>query len=669
MKLKSDFGLIIPLTHDCKIHNDTQKFASLFLECPLKHSSQLSGSPLLENDSPLLACLELKQTQRRKVGIHQNENHTYLLIKCDIPFIIGKVKLWLFKGGIGFITINVGTDVMDDSALLDLVSRLSDVKTKYAIKYDRAVARGEFETVNTSIRKILDHICNLPEGDEIKPFDSTYKRAMCLFYGFGYVENNDELLYFLEMLRRQNTSNRKVPFGLQSDHCFNTFEYITCAISESVLAVIGDVKSAGEENEYFLTNNGGLRQSIFSNYLPVYLNCLSISLRLQKLQKDFHLYDISALKLCPKDAVCELHDIMNTPLHDLTSEYHINELFKTYLCDRALGISEKLQKLSGDGNRQYIEEIYNRVRMIDERTERMEKQLSVVANFVENDLSEWLCTAKSGLKRATSDEENEIVVSDFIAFSSDYINNNVSASNDFIDQEESYLQDLFGNTWNQMCQTSKISLMSAGVLWRSCSHIKKVDFDFSGICISATSALEAELKQVFFIGFQKYMETAYGKPDKNKWEKTFEQWPEKLLSWNRIDYEKKVKTGKLPFLDLQKTFTMGMVPFFMGRSDWKSSEVQNQLLHSRMEEYLGTVVRDEYQKTPLLSFYQEGDPTCFVQRCENVRNDYRNPAAHTNVLSKECADACYRTVVGRRETEEFTSGVTGLIMSLYGYLK
>lgn len=669
MKLESAFEIILPLIHNCKAHSDMQKFYQVFSECPLKHSSQLSGSPLLGAGSPLLACLELKQSQRRKVQLHQNENHKYLLKKLDIPFTIGKVKLWLYKGGIGFVTIDAGTGPIDDSTLLDLISKLSDVKTKPVIIYEQGLEKGTFETINTSIRQIIEYICSIQKEIEIRPLDITCKKAMCLFYGFGSIENHNELLYFLEMLCRQNASNRMVSHGLQSDHCYKPFAYISCAVSENVLAIIGDVKSAGEKNMYFLTDHGGLRQSIFSNYLPVYLNCLSINLRLQQLQNNFGIYDVSALKSCPADAVLELHDIMNTPLHGLTNEHHINELFQIYLCNNALGISEKLQKLSGDEIRQYIEDIHNKVTMIDARTERMEKQLSIVADFVENDLNQWLYSAKTRLKYTANAEDNDAVVSDFITVSAEHINNAVAVPGDLIDQETSYLKNLFGNAWEQMLQTSKTSLMTAGVLWRSCAHIQKVDFDFSGICISATSALEAELKQVFFIGFQRYMETTYGKPDHKKWEETFQVWPEKLLSWSRNDYEKKIKTGQRPHLELQKIFTMGMMPFFWGQPDWKSSKEQNNLLHCKMEEYLKTVVKDEYKAAPLLSFNQKNDPLCFVQRCEKVRNDYRNPAAHTNVLSRDSADKCYSAVVGKRETAEFKSGVTGLIISLYGYLK
>lgn len=411
MKIRSEFEIILPILHNCAVYSDTKKFESLFFERPLKHSPQLSGSPLLGLDSHLLSRFELRQSQRRKVGIHQNENHIYLLKMCNAYFTIGKVHLWLYKGNIGFITIGIGTDSIEHSTLLDLVSRLSNVIVKSKIMFEQPIAKGRFKTISTSIRQIMDNICNLQEEAKIKPFDSAYKKAICLFYGFGSIENDDNLLNFLEMLRRQNPSNRRVALGLQSEHCFHPFEYITCAISENVVAVVGDLKSAGEANKQFLMDNGGLRQSIFSNYLSVYLNCLSIYLRLKRLQNNFNIYDVSALRSCPDEAVCELHDIMNTPLYDLTNEWHINELFKTYLCDCALGISEKIQKLSGGENRLYIEEIYNKVINIDKRTERMEQHLNAVVNFVENDLNKWLFTAKSGLRYTLNDEDDDAIVS------------------------------------------------------------------------------------------------------------------------------------------------------------------------------------------------------------------------------------------------------------------
>src|SRR5699024_1892294 len=115
--------------------------------------------------------------------------------------------------------------------------------------------------------------------------------------------------------------------------------------------------------------------------------------------------------------------------------------------------------------------------------------------------------------------------------------------------------------------TSRTSLVSAGVLWKSCASITKDNFDFSGVCISATSALESELKRVFYTGFQNFLEDRYGKPDANNWESTFANWPEKLLSCTQYDFKRsldKYSRGHQkwkPTIEKGNSFTMGVLPF------------------------------------------------------------------------------------------------------------
>ena len=72
---------------------------------------------------------------------------------------------------------------------------------------------------------------------------------------------------------------------------------------------------------------------------------------------------------------------------------------------------------------------------------------------------------------------------------------------------------LFGERWNCLLASSQTSLVSAGALLKRCADINTPDFDFSGICICATAALEAELKRVFFDGLLEYMISSYGNPD------------------------------------------------------------------------------------------------------------------------------------------------------------
>lgn len=51
------------------------------------------------------------------------------------------------------------------------------------------------------------------------------------------------------------------------------------------------------------------------------------------------------------------------------------------------------------------------------------------------------------------------------------------------------------------------------MLWQGCAGVTMPDFDYSGICISVTTALEAELRRVFFDGFGDYLAASYGAPE------------------------------------------------------------------------------------------------------------------------------------------------------------
>jgi hypothetical protein len=304
-----------------------------------------------------------------------------------------------------------------------------------------------------------------------------------------------------------------------------------------------------------------------------------------------------------------------------------------------------------------------------EQIDKMSGQLDRLVRFVETDMQDWLFNEKRKLKQSEDELEEEQMVSGFIGESSGYINRHIQQENRLFEEEIQYLKNQFGYVWEKLLPSSKTSLVSARILWKQCSNIRKNDFDFSGVCISATSALEAELKKIFFSGFQDYMVQKYGEPDSECWQKTYEIWPERLLSKSRRDYEREVKKGKKPSLERETLFTMGMLPYLFGKYDWKAGKGQDTLIRNCMEEYLRSIMSEQYKENPLSILYCQGDKTCLVERCEQVRNDYRNPAAHVNVLSRDCAEECYLKIIGKLDAMNYTTNITGLIIMLYDYLK
>lgn len=320
----------------------------------------------------------------------------------------------------------------------------------------------------------------------------------------------------------------------------------------------------------------------------------------------------------------------------------------------------------------HVTDIHDQVSQMNGRTERMEQQLDKLVGFVETDLKSMLAVEKRKLQKATDDDA---AVAGFISTTSNYINTHIVSPDDIVEQETKHLQSLFGDNWSRLLPASRTSLISAGVLWKSCSRITKEHFDFSGVCISATSALEAELKRIFYIGFQSYLEAKYGIPDADNWETTFSNWPEKLLSTTRLEFKKAFEKyrrnsqrERKPILTKGKAFTMGVLPFMFGKADRFRDLEQEELLRTRLIEYLGSIVADSYKSNPIRAFYDPNDRNCVVERSERVRRDYRNKAAHVDVISRNQAEECYQQVIGKIDALEYASDVTGLIIDLYDKL-
>lgn len=320
-----------------------------------------------------------------------------------------------------------------------------------------------------------------------------------------------------------------------------------------------------------------------------------------------------------------------------------------------------------------LSDIQEQVAEINAGTKRMELKLDQVLKFVENDLSHYIAEAKQKLQGHAGDDDT--AVEEFVRETSSFINQTLVSPDDLVKQETQQLQLLFGQAWDRLLPSSRTSLISAGVLWKSCARITKEDFDCSGVCISATSALEAELKRVFYTGLQEYLESKYGRPDAVNWESTFDIWPEKLLSFTRYDYKKaldKFFRGEQkwkPELGKGNSFTMGVLPFLFGKPEKFSNAKQEGLLQKHLSEYLSTIVVEKYARNPIIAFWDKDDKNCFVEKSERIRKDYRNKAAHIDVVSRQQAEGCYHQVVGKIGAYEYTSGVTGLIAELYEKLK
>lgn len=325
-----------------------------------------------------------------------------------------------------------------------------------------------------------------------------------------------------------------------------------------------------------------------------------------------------------------------------------------------------------------IDLIYSTVVETNEHTKQILDNLSSLHKFIEDDLPDALRKAKKQIRVDTTamgaDLLSDEMVSTFIERMSEYINENTKSFEILIAEETNHLSSLFGQAWDKLLPTSRTALISAGVLWKSCAKIKdEKEFDFSGICISATSALENELKRYFYVGFQRYLEKNYGSPSNEKWEETFRNWPEVVLSTTKYKYIQALKNPskyKKPILDVGKNFTLGSLPFLLGV--WRGRNVshdQFSLLLDRMDEYLQTIVKDSYQQNARIAFIGNGMDDSFVNKCERIRREYRNKAAHIDVVTRRQAEGCYHAVIGKIDVYNYTAKGTGALLELFSILK
>lgn len=595
---------------------------------------QLDGKPILdEKISPLDSVYELCQAARRMIGLHGNEGHKYTLVKGGTEFQIGKLKLCLFKSGIGFVTVHVNAAEMSKDEVLDLISDLCNIQQKTKISFTQSTGRDSFETRVFSLKDVIAKLFELI-GEEcyVQNEGITYKKAYCLFYGTGSASTDDEICNFLEMLRNQNKSNRIVA-EYNSTAILRHFKYITWAVSERVLGAFCDLGVAGKENEKFLTAPGGLIQSVFTNYLLLYLNVLSSKLKLDTLERKYNLFEPLANNQWTDETCEEISMYLNTPIVELSNEPHINRLFDDYLYDKALGLKDKHTSLCDGCNAADLRSVKKDVEEVKGAVVRIEQQLADIKSSISNLVSQRKAEYSSQWDCAPEILEQQR--SEFVNRVAEDIAKIAYNSSSTVNAEENKLKNIFGEYWDRLDAFTRKALVSARVFLANSDSIALGGLDYSGVCISACSALEQELKLRFFIGYKEYL--------KGKFRNDYSKWPSSMRY-----------TRKNGSLTENTTFTIGNMPAIFGskqRNEDTGKRFDNKNMSVTLEEkallneYLKTIMNNKGMDIQAF-FKMDSIGLSFLDRCEDVRCLYRNTAAHTESLSIETATECCRDVIG-----------------------
>ena len=271
---------------------------------------------------------------------------------------------------------------------------------------------------------------------------------------------------------------------------------------------------------------------------------------------------------------------------------------------------EILKDLNKQNNeiKKIIEKLTETVEGIDEKLDNILNQLDHVHSHTEK-----------LIKTAITEEEIDRIIhvhtTQCVENILEYQNNIVKDEN--YDKEKINLIKIFGEeSWKKLSEKSKTFLITSKFMYNHLSKLNE-NFDYSGICVLTTKALEVEIFNRFYTDFLKYLDAKY--------HEDYSKYHTALLYKN---------SKKL----LPERFTMGKIAYIFcyydGKFDTENEKVNNK------------IILMEYCKNSLFSNCNEEEITStlneYGQKIEFIKDKYRNPSAHRDEIeridAKECID-------------------------------
>lgn len=665
-------------------------FKKCFRNKKIESNYQNANSALLIDDNYKISRVELNSDIRNSIGLYQNENTLYGLCGSDIKFTIGKIRILFTKSQIAFLHLQLISEDLDENSSRRFIYSFSKINSgQPLITYQKKLSINEVKEVKKSFKEIIMNIINIQSYIPV----SLYENIIAPYFQIciiGTCDNENKLNFFDSV---QALSNRQSSRELEERKRYiGKEEYVSRFVGDRCICIFGDTEKCGQSNLQFITDKkNGLVKSATENYTTVYAFLISLYLLVMKV--DLSIQSVNYLLNAP----CRLSDEEN--IRDFFDNCIMQNGWK--LTEKINLIKEKLQiNQNTDIHKEILElkrthekntnkviweekknsyqvmELHTEVKNISGQIEKLDSKVSFLVDFIKNELADYLKEQKERFVKSI-DARKDACVGEFIKNTSSYIDDKIMLTGaEIVNRERDGLAILFGNRWEYLLPTSQTSLVSASAMLTRCSDIRDIDFDFSGICICATAALEAELKRIFFDGLINYMIVKYDEPNEENGDKIYENWPDILLSIPKHKYEK----GNNDDIKIKTVFTMGNLPYLFGNIMFsnkryiKSKQLeQSALARKCMSEYLSTIVYDKYKENPIDCFYasennDEGifcKEDCFVYKCEKVRKDYRNKAAHINVMTEEQAMDCYQSVVSKPDTYKYNAEVVGVLMELF----
>lgn len=305
----------------------------------------------------------------------------------------------------------------------------------------------------------------------------------------------------------------------------------------------------------------------------------------------------------------------------------LNELKDKYLNNEVNNKEEQVhQQYTPNFNQEEIlnnlnkqnEEIKNILEKLNETVEGMDEKLDNILN----QLSHVQSHTEKLIKTAVTEEEIDRIIqvhtTQCVENIMEYQNNMVKDENYYVEKEN--LIKSFGlDSWKKLSNDSKTFLITSKFMYNHLSKLNE-NFDYSGICVLTTKALEVEIFKRFFTDFLTYLD--------DKFNRDYSKYHTALLHRN---------TKPL----FPERFTMGNIAFVLCyKENWTDTE--NEKVNNK-------IILLEYCKDHIFSNYSDNEILStlnyYGEKIEFIKDKYRNPSAHRNQIKRVDAEECIDLII------------------------
>lgn len=261
-----------------------------------------------------------------------------------------------------------------------------------------------------------------------------------------------------------------------------------------------------------------------------------------------------------------------------------------------------------------------------------------------------------------------------------------------VNEAEDLLKNHFKDCWGSFMHESRTSLTSSWASWKLFKGLNDNKFDFRGVVICATGALEHELKTVLFDKFKIYANKLFHIYDPSAFYKVNDR--AKFVGLDSMIFndhndkpiigdenEKRDFIEKLGWL-FKEDFSLGSCRFMCAgtfsflfpssrgkRKDMISLEHSEQKCFENLREsYLSTIIGDRFRsktnfytecftkaifgksgRTIKSGHIKEYDDNSLIAKIEHIAEEFRNISAHGAKVKKNVAERCCKMIIGDPE--------------------